>query len=72
MAAIKKISNNKFCFRDECGSELKGICPSLDPVDGAKLLEYLRHVNFTGCCSLILVLCFLLIFMVVVILINQY
>ena len=38
----------KICYRDECGPALKGLCASLDPVDGMKLLEYLRHVNFTG------------------------
>ena len=38
----------KNCFRDECGSAHRGRCASLDPVDGIKLLEYLRHVNFTG------------------------
>ena len=38
----------KNCFRDECGSSHRGRCASLDPVDGIKLLEYLRHVNFTG------------------------
>ena len=38
-------------FRDECGPGQKGICPNLDPVDGVKLLDYLRHVNFTGCFS---------------------
>ena len=38
-------------FRDECGPGRKGICQNLDPVDGVKLLDYLRHVNFTGCFS---------------------
>ena len=42
------MSTASFCFRDECGAFAKGLCATMDPVDGEKLLDYLRRVNFTG------------------------
>jgi hypothetical protein len=33
---------------DLCGPTYRGLCPSMDPVDGEALKNYLMHVNFTG------------------------
>ena len=37
--------------RVECGANVTGLCDKMVPIDGEKLLEYLRKVNFTGKCN---------------------
>ena len=34
--------------REECGAEARGLCDKMKPIDGEKLLKYLRSVNFVG------------------------
>ena len=40
------------CYRamhtEECGPNVVGLCAKMKPINGEKLLTYLRHVNFTG------------------------
>ena len=38
----------KDMHRVECGANVTGLCEQMVPVDGEKLLHYLRKVNFTG------------------------
>ena len=33
---------------EECGTNFTGLCAKMKPINGEKLLTYLRHVNFTG------------------------
>ena len=32
----------------ECGKDFVGLCDKMKPIDGEKLLRFLRKVNFTG------------------------
>ena len=34
--------------REECGADVIGLCDKMKPIDGEKLLQYLRNVNFVG------------------------
>ena len=34
--------------REECGADAKGLCDKMKPIDGERLLHYLRNVNFVG------------------------
>ena len=36
---------------EECGTNFTGLCAKMKPINGEKLLTYLRHVNFTGKCK---------------------
>jgi metabotropic X receptor len=31
-----------------CGANVSGLCDEMVPINGEKLLHYLRNVNFTG------------------------
>ena len=33
---------------EECGANYTGLCAKMKPINGEKLLTFLRQVNFTG------------------------
>ncbi|XP_060584648.1 metabotropic glutamate receptor 8-like [Ruditapes philippinarum] len=55
-AQLQFVSDAMFAFAialhnmhtDLCGPTYRELCPSMDPVDGEALKDYLMHVNFTG------------------------